>query len=164
MRQTEPKQPTDLELAWAAGLIDGEGCIFISKGRPDITQGAINYSFALGLKVTMGHYATVQRLQTLFGVGFVGEVKYKNRPSNWNLAFTWLSTSHQAMAILNMLAPYLVTKQDEYLCAKEFMALPKWGNGRGRGPMTPEFLQPRLDAYERMKALKPRNHVRLTVA
>lgn len=60
-----------------------------------------------------------------------------------------------------MVEPYLVTKRAEADLAFEFMALPKWANGYKHGPMPPEFMEPRVRVWERMRALKPRNRAKI---
>lgn len=92
-----------LEHAWAAGLIDGEGCIRLTKklnnNRP---------SYTLILKVDMTHKATINRLRMIFGCG--GDYTH---PGNKKQGYIVQWNGVEAYRILKLLLPYLFTKKYE---------------------------------------------------
>lgn len=133
----------DVEAAWAAGIIDGEGCIHLRR-----RSEAAGY-FALVLKVTMGHRPTIDRLHSLFDLGTIQE----NRSNKGhNPAWSWVCTTRQVGAVLDIVQPYLVTKADEAVIAREYLALPVMPGTRS---IPPELAAARLDLFERMRDAKP---------
>lgn len=137
-------------LGWVAGIVDGEGCIFISR-VPKGTAGRVNDCYGVGLKVTMGCRKTIDTLATLFGHGSTHEVKQPR----FNDAWTWLVQSTRMHPVLLALRPHLITKAEEADLALEFLRLP---NYTGR-TVPPEIVQERHRLYEAMKQAKPRNRL-----
>lgn len=140
---------TKIELAWAAGLIDGEGCIHIHYSPPNLRQGTINPQHVLWLKVAMGCRRTVERLALIFGVGTVHRVPTKRH----NPAFQWIVQSTRAAQVIRLLRPYFVTKAAEADVALEFDALPR--KARGRVPIPVGLLKRRHAYYVRLREMKP---------
>jgi hypothetical protein len=145
----------DLAYAWAAGIIDGEGCITILRQHPG-QSGRINTSYRVYLKVTMGHAPTIARLVDIFQVGSV----HLQRSTRWNDAFSWWVASRQAEVVLHIVRPYLVTKAVEADLAFEFFAL---GVGRGGGQvLPPELLAGRHRLFLAMQQAKPSHRFRIS--
>lgn len=147
------EESRNIDIAWAAGIIDGEGCFHISNSRPDTKSGAINRSYSLYLKVTMGHKPTIERLLDIFGVGSIHLVTQ----TKYNQAWTWLTTSHKALGVTNIVRPYLFTKASEADIAIEFMLLPlapRGGGAKFRGT-PPDLLAARHNLWDRMRRAKP---------
>lgn len=138
------------DLGWAAGIVDGEGCIFIRKAEAG-SHGRINVSHGLGLKVTMGHKETIDRLAGMFGHGSRHEV----RQGGYNDAWTWLVQATRAWPVLLALQPMIFTKAEEVLLALEFLILPTF-TGRS---IPPEILSERNRLFEAMRDAKPRNRL-----
>jgi hypothetical protein len=112
-------------LAWAAGLIDGEGCIRIDTG------------FRLVLKVKMTHLPTLERLMEVFSCGSVRPCKVKQgtRPQ-----WIWSCMGLRAMKVIEEVSPYMVTKKQEALLALQYgdyCLSHKWE--RGTQSMREEF-------------------------
>ena len=139
-------------VAWAAGILDGEGCITMNRQRPG-TGGRINPSHRLFVKVTMGHRPTVDRLREIFGVGSV----HVQRSARWNDAYSWWVASRQAGFVLRTVRPYLVTKAAEAELAMEFLALPSGTTGGrlGNAPLPPELIAERERLFVALRDAKP---------
>lgn len=96
----------ETEVAWAAGLIDGEGCLRVQpNGTPDLT-------------IDMVHQETIHRIRGIFG----GTVRsYKRSRRVWR----WRARSCDVQKILAECQPYFITKGREawellhYLEARE---------------------------------------------
>lgn len=142
----------DTEIAWLAGIFDGEGCITISRQKPG-KDGRKNWSYRLYLKVTMGHELTINRIFALTGIGTVTIQKSKHH----NQAWTWWAASREALNVLDQLRPYLVTKALEADLAFEWGALPLAPRGgRGGGQEVPQdLLAARHSLFEQMRDAKP---------
>lgn len=105
----------DSNLAWAAGVIDGEGCIFIRKSTDKRRKSAV---YDLGLKVTMTDENTVKRLFDLFGVGHLTKVN-KHNPK-WKNGLSWVCRANMSKDVIQKLLPYLQTKYNQALLALDF--------------------------------------------
>jgi hypothetical protein len=109
---TEFQLKRAFELAWAAGLIDGEGCIGIFEDS--------NYLKAyLRLSLNMTHQETVKRFHKLFGAGTVRLATKQN--SNWRQQLSYKASGKDALFVIKELLPYLFTKRESALLAVSFM-------------------------------------------
>ena len=154
MRQTELGE---LDYAWAAGIIDGEGCIFIRRNKGGGSNGAKTYYYSLGIKVTMGHEPTILRLREMFGSGS----KHTVSQLGWNLAYTWLAQAKIARTVLDKITPYCFTKAEEIKVAYEFLDLPGWFGGNFRGCKNEDYQRKEYEIWDRMRRLKLRTRFRL---
>ena len=121
------------DLAWAAGIIDGEGCILAYETKAGC---------ALRLTVRMVHKPTVIRLCTLFGG------KVKRCPTKHRMAWEWMRAGQQAAYILKQLQPYMVTKAEE---SYHLRVLAQEQQMRGNRPAPRTWQRARIS---RMKNLK----------
>ena len=145
------------EIAWAAGIIDGEGCLFISRHAYGSYTKTPNYTAAL--KVTMGHEPTVKRIRELFDSGSHHRVEQSNK--GFNTAYTWIVAAKLLRPVLLALKPFCITKAAEIDVALEFLALPKWYGGQFRGPKSKKYQRTEYELWDRMRRLKPRTALRL---
>ena len=130
------------QVAWAAGFVDGEGCITIQKSYAPSKQGW--HAMSLMMRVTQKRRQPLDTLASLFG----GEVKpMRSRPY-----FDWtLSAAHTASALREML-PYLVLKRDQADLALEFYDLQQARSGST--VLTEEDRMVREFCFTELKALK----------
>lgn len=152
------------EAAWLAGIIDGEGCITITRQKPG-SGGRKNWSYRLYLKVTMGDEATIRRILAIAGCGTVTVQKPKPG-KGWNIAFTWWASSREALSILARTRPHLVTKSQEADIAAEWGRLPlaPRGGRSGGKPVPPELLKARHNLFLRLRKAKPKSEASRTNA
>lgn len=136
--------------AWAAGIIDGEGCIFIRKNSPTETSRHRSPCHDLGVKVTMTHRETVERIATIFGVGTV--TTDSNKPPGHKTSYSWTCRSSDAAMVLQAVYPFLVTKRHEAFRGIEFSLAKAARSGRERVPA--EMLERREHSYAEMRDLK----------
>lgn len=148
------------DLAWAAGLIDGEGCITIQYKKASIKNGSRNPGHSLLLKVTMTHEPTIRRLYKLFEVGTVQlqRISKKDVGKSWNPAYSWICNPVAAAYVIGFVRPYLFTKADEADIALEFASLPR---ARGSSNLIPVVeLERRHALYVKMHDIKSGNIAR----
>lgn len=118
------------ELAWAAGLFEGEGWIS-SHAKGELGTYAI-----LGLTST--DEDVVRRFSSAIGVGSVtGPYRYPTRPAHWLPRWTWHCRRHADVGIaLNLLWPWLCSRRRDK--AREVAAaIEAAGFGSRRKPWTP---------------------------
>ena len=100
----------DTDLAWAAGFIDGEGCIALRRqvGRQ---KGVAYTCYALRLSVTNTDLRCLERLKSMFA-GSINRATHSYRPQN-KPCWAWFCSSANAERALVALLPYLVSKKEQ---------------------------------------------------
>ena len=94
------------DLAWAAGIIDGEGCITLYKSRTN--SGT---AFVMKVTVTNTSMPMLSHLQVLFNCGYIG---HKRRYSiRHKPCAIWEVTTKNAERVLRLVQPYLIIKAEE---------------------------------------------------
>ncbi len=151
-KQVEPKKRSTMkqtDLAWAAGIIDGEGSVCIIKEeRP----GNLSTQHRLRVAVGMTHKPTVQRLEDIFKVGHVRTTPNHLKGNNWKPVYEWVIYSNQAMAVLDKTENYMTTKKRHVKVARQFAERPRAKTGSGnKVPLA--FLKQREKLYLRMRSL-----------
>jgi hypothetical protein len=99
------------ELAWTAGVIDGEGCITL--GVTPIRKGQKRHSLGYCVKVDVASVdpRMVHRLQQLWG-GHLYLHKTRQKPTH-NFAWSWYILRDKAQDMLRRIRPYLVIKGEQ---------------------------------------------------
>lgn len=106
------------DLAYFAGIVDGEGAISICrKLNPKRQDGTHLYTCVL--QVGMTKPEAIRALQTAFG----GRVyRAKARKANHSPVFYWRIEANGAASVLRQLVPFLRIKQRQALLAQKFQA------------------------------------------
>lgn len=102
------RTPSISEVAWFAGLFDGEGSTSIQhvtyKGKYPFQ------SYRLRLRITLTHLPTLERVKEIWAAGTITPHHGRER-SGQKPAWIWNAVSNQAQFILQTSLPYLVTKK-----------------------------------------------------
>ena len=102
------------KLAYAAGILDGEGCIIIAKGNPK--KGVrLTPQYSLKVIVGMSNPSATSWLFETFG----GNLKLKPN-HQYKPVHTWSCLSIQAEGFLRCILPYLKVKRIEAELALDF--------------------------------------------
>jgi hypothetical protein len=102
------------DLAYAAGLLDGEGTIFICRQKAT-AKGAISVSHYIQVSIVNTHKPTIEWTQKLLGIGKIIQTNQGKKPL-YRIAFY----SKEAIKVLKILLPYLKIKREQALLAIEF--------------------------------------------
>lgn len=96
----------EVDLAWAAGIVDGEGCITLQT----VKSSAGNLCYVLRLTVNNTSLLMLQRLVEIFGGTIIPKKRglARHKPQ-----WSWQVCSKKAEAVLTQVAPYLVNKREE---------------------------------------------------
>lgn len=100
LRLSSPKS-SEVELAWAAGFFDGEGCICLHKQQP-LKSGRIK--LALRVSVSQLDPRPLEKFHRI--VGFLGYI-YRPASEAKAKACQWNASTNQAYRVLSLLWPYL---------------------------------------------------------
>src|SRR6266567_5810924 len=98
---------TDTDYAWAAGIIDGEGAICMTRCLPGINRRK-TLSFQVRISVRMTHPPTIKRLHRLFGGTF--KISKSRYPLRHKAAYEWYAGDLLTVTVINLVLPYLLTK------------------------------------------------------
>lgn len=113
------------DLAYAAGIIDGEGYIQIQKHkRSDYSAG---YCYYMAVAVSMVDPIVPMWLHETFGGSLL---YYTRKEANAQPYYRWSTGTKQALSFLEGILPYLKTKRQQVEIAIEFQKL-KGATGRG---------------------------------
>lgn len=123
----------ETDLAYAAGIIDGEGCIAIAHCKhAKVTSGYVN---RLSVAVAM----TTPEIPQWFKDNFGGCLsKKKSSYSNHRDVHTWMIQATQAQVYLKMILPYLKLKQPQAKNGILFQAVKSSGGYRSQNPKPKE--------------------------
>ena len=144
----EGRVVTDVEKAYAAGIIDGEGCIGLTKHkRPGARLG---YSVVLHVTVT----STNEELVKWFKHRFGGSVRcrFHSLEENRKDIYEWKVDSHRALAFLEKIWEFLLLKCKNAELAIEFQTK----KHIGWPYKTVDELIGEDEAWEQMRALNKR--------
>ena len=141
-------QPVDL--AYCAGLFDGDGTIGISK---QYQAGRKNPTYRLCLALVQNCFKTVCHFQAVVGVHAcliaVKRTTSQNRQV-WDLRYD----GRHALQVLGLLLPYLVRKSVEAAVAQEFWWACHMGAFPGARGLDAEIWQERERYYKKLRRLK----------
>lgn len=141
----------ETDYAWAAGIIDGEGTIGMTRNRVGTNRRATE-SFQVRISVRMTHKQTVKKLHALFGGTFkLARAVYSLRHND---CFEWYVGDLKTVEVLNKIRTHLVTKKKQ---ANLILRFRSTCFDRPRGSRCPSFLVARRRRYfERLKNLNKR--------
>lgn len=130
---------TDKELSYAAGIIDGEGCISIAKRK----DGKYSW-YQDSIRVHMKHKDVPSWMQEKFG----GKLYERHEPRT---AYVWQLWGLESRALLFLLKPYIVEKQEQI---KLFLAMGKLKESSRRFQKDPPYTRKRkLEIYKKLRKI-----------
>jgi hypothetical protein len=144
-------QPTRAaQLGWAAGFLDGEGCIHIARQRYRTARAD---TYRLGVHVGQNDRDALEYFRAIVGIDApIFEVK--RCENHRRQCYTLNYTGKRALQLIVMLAPYLRRKRREAQAAQAF-----WTDGRvGENPsgkrLDPTLVVIRAHYFDLLKRLK----------
>lgn len=139
----------NLDHAWAAGFIDGEGCVRIAK---NVSHGRVNPIYHVEMAISQNRLDTLEHCQEVIGIQS-SICKFPDRKSFRRSVFLLTYLCANARDALALLLPYFVRKQAEARLALEFALRLQLRRG-GNTPHSAEEIAIREEYYRRMKELK----------
>lgn len=129
--------------AYAAGMMDGDGCIQISQRR---TENSNYYSLRVSVtQVTEG-------VPIWFVRNFGGRIdKFYSTKERRQTLYRWSMDSSKASDFLQKILPYLVEKTERAKLGIQFQSTLIYKGFADK--LTPEVIEKRLSIYNQMKVL-----------
>ena len=142
--------PTAGQLGWAAGFVDGEGCVRIARRNPGPGKNLI---YSLELTISQNTRSTLEHFQSIFP-DIHGSLRLHDAGAHLRRpVFALNYRCAQCLALLLLLEPFLVRKKAEAQCGIEFARDVSFVR-RGRTRHPPEQMALRETFFQRMTALK----------
>lgn len=139
-----------LDLAWAAGFVDGEGWIgikrLVQRRRTDGSAYGCNENYEACLSVAQNDPAPLVKLHKLFG----GSIKLHHRQQNQRISYVWQVRSKRSEKVCEELMPFFVVKRGQAAVLLAFRETIRYDSTAGLSEKT---VQMRRNLYERMKGL-----------
>ncbi len=152
---------SEVEKAYIAGLIDGEGCIYIDRYK-DKRNKSGNFSYTLRVKINNTFYGMIEWLdERTVGVYKSNSFKCKGQEyddwrKNRKPVFEWKLSGMNGIKLLRDVYPYLVIKKkqaeqafkfEETYCGKNF------SETRQFAPIIPELMEKKEMIYQKFRKL-----------
>ncbi len=115
--------PTELEKAWFAGMLDGEGEIAIRK-RSQYRHKVTKAGFYLIIRVTNTHLPAIQKIKEMWGMGTL-HLRKDRQEKGYKPIWYWQIYANQALYVLEQCFPYLIIKRDKAGIAIVFQRMRK---------------------------------------
>ncbi len=99
----EYKIKSEVDRAWLAAMLDGEGCVYIHrrwKGRKNPTYGC-------AIQISNTNMPVLERCRALTGMGTIN----KSNVSRRKTIYRWCLMSREARVLLRELYPYIIIKR-----------------------------------------------------
>jgi LAGLIDADG endonuclease len=142
---------TNTDLAWAAGIVDGEGCIAICRYQ-NKRGSRKDYLHAI-LQIGNTDPRMLVKIQSMFG-GKIGTSKVtglRTRP-----IYSWRAISSKAADVIKQIRPYLVSKADQADVLLAFQEIFERNQGRrgGKHRIPESDIRLRQEMFESIKLLR----------
>lgn len=135
------------DLAWLAGIIDGEGSIFVMKQQRHDRERKVNYILRISVQSTDPYMAPL--CKEISGEGEAIQVMRDKRP-NMSNTLKWQVNGKGALRVLHALLPYMKVKHEQAKLAIEFQETTKkhWKH------MTEQDFTNQANLYAQLKQAK----------
>ncbi len=156
----ELKEYSSEQLAYLAGIIDGEGSIYIGNFSSNPKTGTLHYQ--TNMEVTNTDRKLIDWLINTFG-GRLNEYTAKQTPKNSRRAvFRWIVSGELLTYLCPLILPFLIIKVRQCEIMIKMRATFN-GTGAVKGksgcqPVTEDILEMRKHYFDEMRSLHCRNY------
>jgi hypothetical protein len=151
--------PTELDYAYAAGIIDGEGNVSIRKKA--LRKGRRTRDIHTEVIISITHRPVLEWFQARWGGGIFLQRPGDEQYSHWQNLYRWTLYSERAGIFLCGILPFVIVKEPQVTLAIEFQTRmeKEWGSNRyhlgskGFRSLPDEVLDLRESYFDRMQVL-----------
>ncbi len=152
-----PQSYKSTDLAYMAGLVDGEGCFFMAKIPKKVGDGYISEHYRGLLKIDN----TDKRLLDWIDNTFSGTSSARCRSTSSRKfereVFTWVATGDRLLDLCEQILPYLVIKKEQ--CEIMIKFRKTYTNKLGSNKLSDESIIIRQECLESIRKLNSRWHL-----
>ncbi|AFU86543.1 HNH endonuclease [Caulobacter phage CcrRogue] len=142
----------EVDRAYLAGLIDGEGCISVSRTHSNASAKGCRRGYAYRSSVSVAMTNKEVLLWASETTGF-GKICPKKTKPHHRPAWTWTVWSKQAAELLKALQPYLRIKAEQAKALIEFQQAMRQPGSKG---LSDEEWENRERSYEAFRQMNKR--------
>lgn len=106
-----PKVYNVADLAYLAGIIDGEGCFYIGKVAPNRKDGYISDHYRGLLKIDNTNKNLIDWLNNIFSGTNSATNRYTSSKKFTREVYSWIATGDRLLDLCEQVLPYLVIKK-----------------------------------------------------
>jgi len=152
-----PQQYKEADLAYMAGIVDGEGCFFIGKIPKKKGDGYVSEHYRGLLKIDNTDKRLIEWIDTVFSGTSSAQCRTTSSRKFEREIFTWNATGDRLLDMCEQLIPYLVIKKEQCDIMIKFR---KSYIGRlGSNKVSDESLATREECLKDIRKLNSRWHL-----
>lgn len=108
-----PKQYSPLELAYMAGIVDGEGCFWIGIINKTEKDGYQSPHYRGVLKISNTDKRLIDWILNTFEGVHSAQMRYQPKGKFEREVFEWVATGDRLLDLSELLLPYLIIKKEQ---------------------------------------------------
>lgn len=151
-----PKQYSPTDLAYMAGIIDGEGCFWIGIIPKKQGDGYVSDHYRGLLKVTNNDPKLIDWIINTFEGTHSARMRYQPKGKFEREVHEWVATGDRLRDLCEVLLPYLILKKEHCRIMIEFRKT--YANRLGNNQVSLENLTRRRELYTEIRQLNSRFH------
>ena len=107
---------SETDIAYIAGLFDGEGCITYKQYmRKRKHQKKAYPTWSIRMEIAMTDHSVLKWVHEVLGVGTLGEKRYRTKyTAGWKKQWRWRCQFRDAYLVARLFWPYIHVKMDGY--------------------------------------------------
>jgi hypothetical protein len=149
-----------LDLAYLAGIIDGEGCFHMCTLKHNGKDGYISPHYRGILKVSNTDYSLIEWLKKTFEGTESACTRSTTSKKFERSVFDWIVTGFRLLDLCEQVRPYLIIKKKHCENMIKFkQTYPRVKTGRGNKILSKETLDIRQSCLEESRKLNTRFHL-----
>lgn len=142
---------TEVERAYTAGILDGEGWIGIVAEVLNGKDGSRrSHRFGVGVAVSMTDTGAIEYIQRVSGAGCINAERRDGDHKDTN---KWRCQRTKVKALLEEVLPYLRVKQRQASLVIRFLELQDWGKANGHKGLALSDVPAALAIYQQVREL-----------
>jgi hypothetical protein len=147
----------DTDLAYLAGIIDGEGCFFISKVPKKEGDGYVSEHYRGLLKIDNTEKILLEWLDEVFSGTRSAATRTTSSRRFEREVFSWVATGDRLLDLCEQILPYLTIKKKH--CENMIKFRKTYTAQLGSNKIAPESLITRQECLEQSRKLNSRFHL-----
>jgi hypothetical protein len=159
-RRSKDYVPTEyrpVDLAYMAGLVDGEGCFFMAKLPKKEGDGYVTEHYRGLLKIDNTDIRLLDWVDSVFSGTASARTRSTSSRKFEREVFNWTATGDRLLDLCEQILPYLVIKKEQCILMIKFRKT--YTTKLGSNKVSPEALSIRQECLEAIRKLNSRWHL-----
>ena len=152
-----PAEYRPIDLAYMAGIVDGEGCFFMCKLPKKAGDGYVTEHYRGLLKIDNTDIRLLDWIDTVFSGTSSARCRSTSSRKFEREVFTWTATGDRLLDLCEQLLPYLVIKKEQ--CEIMIKFRKTYNTQLGSNKLSAEAIAIRQECLESIRKLNSRWHL-----